>query len=213
MNEMQVFEPKRFWEIETLENTIKHSYMGFFYILEYGEKVVKIGSTKKPYTRLKTLLRSAEIYGNVHIGRFAISAEHTNYRENEFMLHRFFKDSRRAGCELFDRSFSEILESLPNLCFKDEFEYLREKDKRVLCSLMELCIERNRINYKFPDPGYLADLITKTRREVLDGGGTPAEVWMRVRNIYQTWNIPVPVGLNPQLPGQINLFQVRALGE
>lgn len=60
-------------------------------------------------------------------------------------------------------------------------------------------------------PGGLAKLISITRRAILDAGGTPAEVCTMVQNLYQTWNIPVPAGLSPQLPGQLSIFQAPTL--
>jgi len=40
---------------------------------------------------------------------------------------------------------------------------------------------------------------------MLDMGSTPQEVGAMARDVFVTWNIPVPVSLNRQIPGQMCL--------
>ena len=75
------------------------------------------------------LKRSAENYGNSKIGRAALSVPHTNYVENEKMLHKVFKQNRKTGSELFDMDFEDVL-----LCLPDGLEYRDDSqviDKRA----------------------------------------------------------------------------------
>ena len=54
-------------------------------------------------------------------------------------------------------------------------------------------------------PNAIANLIRVTRRVMLDMGSTPQEVGAMARDVFVTWNIPVPVSLNRQIPGQMCL--------
>lgn len=55
-------------------------------------------------------------------------------------------------------------------------------------------------------PNAIANLIRVTRRVMLDMGSTPQEVGAMARDVFVTWNIPVPVSLNRQIPGQMCLL-------
>lgn len=128
MDNLQVFTKDEFGSIRTIEKLNKDKYTGFFYVLEWDNKV-KIGSTKNPYQRIMALKRSAENYGNSKIGRAALSVPHTNYVENEKMLHKVFKQNRKTGSELFDMDFEDVL-----LCLPDGLEYRDDSqviDKRA----------------------------------------------------------------------------------
>ena len=85
MNEIQIFNSNEFERMKSIESTIKSSYLGFIYFLEYGENI-KIGYSRKPSNRMKQLKNQAE-YGKIKLGNVAISKPHTNYRENEKLLH------------------------------------------------------------------------------------------------------------------------------
>ena len=127
MNELQIFDNEDFAKIKEIENNNKDKYTGFFYVLEYGD-FVKIGSTKNPYQRLMALKRNAVNYGNLKIGRFAISIPHTNYVENEKHLHEYFKDKRKRGSELFDCALEEIIPDILTVAeYRDDSEKINAK--------------------------------------------------------------------------------------
>lgn len=52
-------------------------------------------------------------------------------------------------------------------------------------------------------PGGLAELIRVTRRVMLDMGSTPQDVGYMVKSVFNTFNVPVPVSLEKQVPGQL----------
>lgn len=81
--------------------------LGFWYCLEWGDKYLKIGSTKNPYDRYMSLRRTAK-YGNVKLGEFYVSEPHTNYRQNEKELHDCFANKRVEGTELFEITVKEF---------------------------------------------------------------------------------------------------------
>jgi len=190
MSELQIFERAQHNEVLKVDSSKSNKYMGFFYILEYGEELIKIGSTKNPYKRLKDLVRSAEVYGKTKIGRFAISKEHTNYVENEFFLHKYFKKFRISSCELFNISFSEALRIFPcSIIYKDESLHLSEKSEKLLKSLKQnFALETIPV---IPDYNELADLITITRQIMIEEGRSYKEIGQMVQSIFDACNIPV----------------------
>ncbi|MBD5144108.1 MAG: AAA family ATPase [Ruminococcus sp.] len=128
MNDFQIFNSDEFERMKSIENTIKSSYLGFIYFLEYGENI-KIGYSQKPSNRMKQLKNQAE-YGKIKLGNVAISKPHTNYRENEKLLHQYFNQSRIAGTELFSVTLKQILSDLPkDLKFLDESEKLEQESE------------------------------------------------------------------------------------
>ena len=123
--DLQIFTNKQFGEIRTIEKSKSNAYFGFFYILEWNDKV-KIGCTAHPYQRIRQLQKAAD-YGRIKTGKFAISQEHTNYRDNEKKLHNHFKQFRLKNTELFEISFDYATSNLPiNLLFLDESESIRQ---------------------------------------------------------------------------------------
>lgn len=103
-------------------------YMGTFYVIEYNDGV-KIGSSKQPYTRYRTLQRNAEKYGNSSVKRIAISTLHTNYLENEHNIQKYFEAHRIIGTELFDIPFYECVEKINqlNISLLDESQKKQER--------------------------------------------------------------------------------------
>lgn len=125
MNELKIFEKE---ELTKLKEVCKQTPedRGYFYLLEYGNRI-KIGCSKNPYKRYCTLKREAEAYGNSKLGRIAISSPHTNYSQNEVLLHKVFSEKRVTGTELFNLNFEDAIAGIPdgmqfseNSCSDDE---------------------------------------------------------------------------------------------
>lgn len=57
-------------------------------------------------------------------------------------------------------------------------------------------------------PGGLAKLISITRRVMLDMGSTPQDVGYMVKSVFSTFNVPIPVSLEKQVPGQLSLNDI-----
>lgn len=119
MNEIQIFKKPDYKKLKAFEDNIKNPYMGVVYACEYGGNI-KIGSSGKPYTRLTTLIRSAERYDGLSIGAFAITPLHTNFRDNEKLLHSFFANSRVGGTELFSISLQQAIDEAKKLELRDD---------------------------------------------------------------------------------------------
>ncbi|MDE7093851.1 MAG: GIY-YIG nuclease family protein, partial [Oscillospiraceae bacterium] len=134
MHRFQIFNSDEFEHIKSIESTTKDSFFGFIYFLEYGENI-KIGYSQTPSSRIKQLKKQAE-YGKIKLGNVAISKPHTNYRENEKLLHQYFNQNRISGTELFSVTLKQILSNLPeNLKFLDESEKLAQECKQGLEAL------------------------------------------------------------------------------
>lgn len=137
MNDLKIFNNAEFGQIRTVEKSVSNAYMGFYYILEYGN-CIKIGSSKSPYTRLRQLRRQAEKYGNTSIGRMALSINHTNYRENEKVIHEIFKEYKIGDTELFNINLEDFIEKFDcvPIIHLDESAQLNKKAE-VFCEGMK----------------------------------------------------------------------------
>ena len=125
---MKVFDLKDLNLIKQVEKSCSNGYMGYVYILELDD-MVKIGCTTQPYQRVLLLKKQAEQYGNITLGRIALSKEHTNYRENETIMHKHFKEFRKNGTELFNVSLQNAMEEFSkSIQLLDESEIMGKKD-------------------------------------------------------------------------------------
>ena len=123
MNQLTIFNNEEFGTIRAIERARSSEHVGFIYVLEWDD-AVKIGCTMYPCRRLKELKRQAERYGNVSLNRFAISKEHTNYRENERKMHEHFAKYRRGNTEIFYITMKEI-----EVKFPKHIEFLDKSDE------------------------------------------------------------------------------------
>lgn len=137
MNEIQIFKKPDFSKVKAFQDNIKNPYMGVVYACEFGEQV-KIGSSGKPYTHLMALVRQAESYGNLRIGSFAITPLHTNFRDNEKLLHSLFATSRVEGTELFSVRLLEAIDRMSELKLRDDSVALSKKSAVVTEGLKDI---------------------------------------------------------------------------
>ena len=92
---------------------------GVVYAVEYGD-MVKIGSTMYPDRRMKALASHAEGYSALRLGAVAITPYHTNYKENEKIMHNRFYAMRKAGSELFQITLEEFNSAAVQLSLRDD---------------------------------------------------------------------------------------------
>lgn len=66
----------------------------------------------------------------------------------------------------------------------------------------------NDASHRAPEvsPNGLAKLITITRRVMLDSGSSPQDVARMARDVFRTWNVPVPCPLETTGNPQLSLF-------
>lgn len=90
--------------------------------MEYGT-YLKIGSTTDINRRYKELVRQANYYSNINIGKVYFTVEHDKFLENEKRLHKLFSKYRRENTELFNVSLESFFDAVKN------FEFNFEKNK------------------------------------------------------------------------------------
>ena len=138
MNEIKIFENSEFGKVRTVEDETKNEYYGFVYALEFGN-FVKIGCTRKPFERLNSLRRTIVNYAQKDMGRFALSCAHTNYCQNEKILHNIFQKYRVVSTELFMVDFDKAVEEMNNsIVLKDESKIMEEKSEITLKNLKNI---------------------------------------------------------------------------
>ncbi len=136
MNELMVFTNSEFGEVINLEKSLKDTYLGIVYAIEYGD-MLKIGHSSKPYSRIMALKRNAEKYGNLQIGRVCISQSHTNHKEVESFLHGVFSQYRKEGTELFQVKFDDFVRDFEEMeiDFKDETKEIEARSQAFLAGM------------------------------------------------------------------------------
>lgn len=141
MNELKIFEKNDYGPINQIEKSLKDTYLGVFYAIEYGDRI-KIGQSKKPYTRIMALKRNAEKYGGIILGRVCLSQAHTNHKENEAKLHNFFSKQRKQETELFDINLDDFIRALSEIDieYRDETAQIKSRAQDIFTGLKGLIL-------------------------------------------------------------------------
>lgn len=139
MSGLKIFEKDEYGKVREIEKSKSSDFIGFFYVLEWGGNI-KIGCTRNPYQRIMAFKRQAEKYGDTTIGRYVLSNPHTNYQENEKLLHKAFASARIVGTELFSLSLDMVIQNIPKeIQIKDESEALACKAEQF-CDFMKTVV-------------------------------------------------------------------------
>jgi len=105
----------------------------YAYVVEYKNQTIKIGHTGYIRTRLGSIISSAVKYTGFKVsGQMAISPKCINDSEIEHCLHYHFQEYRKVGTEIFNISFEDFFNNLPELDYKTENdpEYI-ERNKKM----------------------------------------------------------------------------------
>lgn len=116
-------------DISEIKEKTASDQHGVVYAVEYGEHI-KIGYTKDLIKRVKSFLRNTK-YGDLSIKRIVYTAFHSNFTENERLLHDLFREFRIKGTELFAITLNDFLLKAPELHF-DETVFDYENEVRAL---------------------------------------------------------------------------------
>ena len=106
-------------DVDQLPASGSTPWHGYVYAIEYGNGI-KIGHTTNLRSRIKSIKRTAANYSNLDTGRIAYSREHTNHKEVELLLHRFYAEHRVDKCERFNVTIDQFLSTVPDIDFRDE---------------------------------------------------------------------------------------------
>ncbi len=119
----------------------------------------------------------------------------------DFFIETSYKDSKgeerpnflitKKGCDMIANKLTGRKGTLFTAAYVTAFEDMTEQ------------LTSNRIAPQV-SPGGVARLIDSTRRILLESGSTPQDVRQMAKELYQTWNVPVPTPL--QTSSQLNLF-------
>lgn len=167
-NNIQIFKNEQFGEIK--KNIKNNKYLGFFYFLEYGN-MVKIGSTQNPHQRLMTLKHNGENYGDMKIGRFALSPAHTNYVYNESLLLKHFSLFRKGNTELFNLKLEYIIENMPNnIYFLDNSKEIEDENEKKYKAMIKLIGRKSAIKNVSDIDGYTPPSENDTSEIIIERG-------------------------------------------
>jgi len=104
-------------KLQTLKSYTSINGFGFIYLIEYqNDSLIKIGITNNLHNRIKSLKTQA-LYMQNPIKSIYISHDHTNYIDNEKILHLKFTQCRVNSTELFNIKISEVVDFADKLTF------------------------------------------------------------------------------------------------
>lgn len=149
------------------------------------------------------LLKSIRTYsgylreGEIPQSDFFIESTYRNAQNHELPCYMI----TRKGCDMIANKMPGKKGVLFTAAYVTAFEKMREQLKAPARIAPEV------------SPNAVANLIRITRRVMLDMGSTPQEVGAMARDVFATRNIPVPVSLNRQIPGQMCLPEMDGTKE
>lgn len=144
MNEVRLFTREELEKKSLGEGKISE-YAGVVYAIEYGDGFVKIGCSKIPSDRVFAVKHLITDYMQKEVKRVLISPWHTNYRNNELLVHCFFKDKRIENTELFKTSIESVLQVMES----GQLEYLDETERFERESI-EFCENMKMLMFNIP---------------------------------------------------------------
>ena len=124
---------------DQLPTAFRTPYDGVVYILECNN-CIKIGQTTKLAERIKTLVRTAEMYGDFTVNRVWFTRPHTNFQENERILHKHFAPYRKSATEVFMINPDEAIKKLPSLSLQNDQIQMMLNAKKRSDALVELLL-------------------------------------------------------------------------
>jgi hypothetical protein len=113
-------------DLEYFHETPKRKFKGYIYVVEFkntytgSNNIVKIGASRNPYKELKNYNYEAMSYYSLIINKIILSAWHINYKENESLLHKSFKDRKIELGDLYCITLDVFIEICPVLNFNCE---------------------------------------------------------------------------------------------
>lgn len=143
------------------------------------------------------LLKSIRIYsqylaeGEIPLGSFFIESSYFDSNNQERLCYLI----TRKGCDMIANKMTGKKGVLFTAAYVTAFEKMSEA--------LKTGSPKPEVS-----PGGLAKLISITRRVMLDMGSTPQDVGYMVKSVFSTFNVPIPVSLEKQVPGQLSLNDI-----
>ena len=123
MNKLYIFKES------ALPQNESNRFLGRVYAMEYGD-FIKIGSSKKLKSRIRTLKKQCE-YASIESGEVIFTSPHTNYKENERLIHMACFEYRIGNTELYDLNIYDFIEEVSKLQAKDDSVKLSEECEAI----------------------------------------------------------------------------------
>lgn len=139
MNEVKIFNSDEFCKIKDFQNSKPNTVMGIIYAIGYNNGYSKIGMSSVPAERVSVLKHYISDYMQKPVEKIMISKWHTNYRQNEKLLHKAFSDCCIPNTELFAVDVGEIESFIVNdgIVFEDRSAEMLEEIEKVGNGLIE----------------------------------------------------------------------------
>lgn len=140
MNELRIFSKNEFEEIKDFQKERPNAVMGIVYAVEYDKGYCKIGMSSIPADRTFTIKHYISDYMQFPVNRIMISKWHTNYKENEKILHEHFSNCRIPNTELFMVGADEVSEFIKNggILLEDKSKEILDEIERCGKAIVDL---------------------------------------------------------------------------
>lgn len=183
--------------LKELENEDFNSispFMGYVYFIEYGD-YIKIGSSKQPITRIKSLCSNALRYHDLKIGKIAITYPHTNYKENENILHQHFLKKQKEKTELFNITLYEAIKSIKTipLVFKDDSQEQEQHSEDFLNNAKQFLLQN--VSKEAEDFSKFCYLFKKILLGRIDIHNQIVDVYEKTLNYFDAGECDIPTDL------------------
>jgi len=121
-------------QLKVLESNGKRG-QGYFYIVEFSDNLVKIGSTRFPARRMEQLSYTIAAKLGLPIKRIAVSGSCEHFLKYEKCLHGVYEKERIEGTELFTISFERAVRTGNSLISKinrDKVEEVAPEPRKLI---------------------------------------------------------------------------------
>lgn len=189
--EEKVFAKVSLDELKEIERN-RDGETGFVYLLQYGNGI-KIGCTKRPYSRIMNWINMANNYSDVGAGDIYISIPHYKYSKSEKAIHKFFKEKRIPKTELFKISMEEAVEyGSQNIEYgiKDKIAEM-QKTRWIEDFIFGKQTPKRQTNLTIPQATEIAKIIEEVYKRA---GVNPKDIVRVIKIIYERagLNLPLP---------------------
>lgn len=140
MNELRIFNRNEFEKIKDFQKEKPDAVMGIVYAVEYDKGCCKIGMSSMPADRTFAIKHYISDYMQFPVNRIMISKWHTNYKENEKILHEQFSDCRIPNTELFVVGVEEVASFIENggILMEDKSQEILDEIERCGKAIIDL---------------------------------------------------------------------------
>lgn len=180
-----------------------------------GQKVVDSREVAEMVGRShKELLRTINTYigylkGDGAEGENLSGVAQRNFAPGDFFIESIYTDSNnqqrpnfwitKKGCDMIANKLTGKKGVLFTAAYVTAFDEMNQQIAEMNCFAPKV------------SPGGLAMLINATRQIMIESGSSYQDVRQMAKDLYQTWNVPVPPVLHKEALGQLSFFESSAV--